>query len=188
MTEREYLRHGFGKFNLWLDFVNSLEHDGLGHTTDHLQDPEWRGSFLRRWKLSAPPRQALPVASLLRLRAMLRVVAEKSSSPEPLKRSEFRALDAAMSVWVRPHLFQRQNGLLLEYAPRQNDWRSIQAKIAESLARTLVESSRERIKICPDPLCRWIFYDKTKGKTRVWCNEKTCGNRNRVRRSRAANK
>jgi predicted RNA-binding Zn ribbon-like protein len=188
MTEQEYLRKGFGKFNLWIDFVNSLERDGLGHSADHLQDPEWRTGFLRHWKLSAPSSQALPRASLLRLRDLLRAAAEHLSSPRQLSRSEVRALNAAMSVWVRPQIFQHQNGFVLEYAPRQNDWRWIQAKIAESLARTLTESPAGRIKICPDPLCRWIFYDKTKGKTRIWCNEKTCGNRNRVRRSRATNK
>jgi predicted RNA-binding Zn ribbon-like protein len=45
-----------------------------------------------------------------------------------------------------------------------------------------------RLKICPNRGCRWVFYDRTKGKTRVWCNDRTCGNRERVRRARAAHK
>jgi predicted RNA-binding Zn ribbon-like protein len=91
-----------------------------------------------------------------------------------------------MSVWAQPQLIQRQNGLVLEEMPRQKNWAWIQRKIAESFAKTLAMDPLERVKICPDPLCRWIFYDRTKGKTRIWCNEKTCGNRNRVRRARAA--
>jgi len=188
MTEQEYLKKGFGQPALWIDFVNSFENDGLGHSEDHLKNPAWMDAFLRHWKFSVPARQAVPFASLVQVRRLLRDGTDKLSSALPLSRVELGALNAAMSVLARPQLIQRQNGLILEETPRQSDWRWIQAKIAESFAKALTQSSVDRVKICPDPLCRWIFYDKTKGKTRRWCNERTCGNRNRVRRARAVSR
>ncbi|MGA2421106.1 MAG: CGNR zinc finger domain-containing protein [Candidatus Acidiferrum sp.] len=186
MNAQEYLKQGFGQRALWIDFVNSLEHDGRGGSTDYLREAAWRKCFLRHWKLAGAVSQRVPLASLESLRALLRAGAGKLSAAAPLSRSELRTLNTTMSMWVRQQLVQRQNGLELEDVPRQDNWRWIAAQIAKSFAQTLTASPADRIKICPDPLCRWIFYDQTKGRTRVWCNPRTCGNRNRVRRARAA--
>jgi predicted RNA-binding Zn ribbon-like protein len=186
MTRQEYTKRGFGQPALWIDFLNSLEHNGLGHSEDHLRNPDWVKSFVHHWKLTPRAHQPVPFASLAQLRRLLRDSAGKLNSSSPLGNAELRALNVAMSVLAHPQLIQRQNGFVLEESPRQKDWRWVQAKIAESFAQTLAERPADRVKICPDPLCRWVFYDRTKGKTRLWCNEKTCGNRNRVRRARAA--
>jgi hypothetical protein len=184
MNLQDYIKKGFGQPALWIDFVNSLESDGLGNSVDYLRDPAWRETFLLHWKLAAPSGRPVPLKSLVHLRTLLRSGAERLSSPTPLGAAELRSLNAAMSVFVHPQLFQHQNGFVLQEAPRREDWRWIAAQIATSFAKTLASDLIKRVKICPDPLCRWIFYDQTKGKTRVWCNERTCGNRNRVRRSR----
>jgi predicted RNA-binding Zn ribbon-like protein len=186
MTREEYIKKGFGQPALWIDFVNSFESNGLGHSEEHLRNPEWRENFLRHWGFASPLRQPVPFAPLITLRTLLRNASEKLTSNVPVNRAQLHALNDAMSVWAQPQLIQRQNGLVLEEMPRQKNWAWIQRKIAESFAKTLAMDPLERVKICPDPLCRWIFYDRTKGKTRIWCNEKTCGNRNRVRRARAA--
>ena len=41
-----------------------------------------------------------------------------------------------------------------------------------------------RLKICPNHGCRWVFYDETRGNTRRWCDDRSCGNRDKVRRLR----
>jgi predicted RNA-binding Zn ribbon-like protein len=185
MNQQEYTNIGFGQPALWIDFLNSLEHDGLGHTRDYLRDPAWQKAFATYWKLHVPQSQPVPFKSLERVRSVLRSIADKISTETPLRASELRSLTSAMNVFVRPQLRQRQNGFVLEEVPRKKDWRWIVAQIAQSCAKMLASNPLERLKICPDPLCRWVFYDQTKGRTRIWCNEKTCGNRNRVRRSRA---
>jgi predicted RNA-binding Zn ribbon-like protein len=185
LNESQYLKQGFGLRFLWLDFVNSFEKNGLGGTADHLRNPQWVHTFLRHWKMSLPP-TAMPWPAMERLRQLLRGGAENLSSPSPLTKAELQLLNDFLSVFARRQLFQRQNGLVLQDVPRAEDWHWVQARIARSFAETLTMEPRDRVKICPDPLCRWIFYDTTKGKTRVWCNERTCGNRNRVRRARAA--
>jgi Conserved protein containing a Zn-ribbon-like motif, possibly RNA-binding len=82
-------------------------------------------------------------------------------------------------------MFERQNGLQLEFVPSARGWDWILAEIARSFAETLSVGESTRVKICRNDDCRWVFYDRTKGKTRCWCSDKSCGNRERVRRARA---
>jgi len=37
---------------------------------------------------------------------------------------------------------------------------------------------------CADETCGWLFLDKTRNRTRRWCDMNECGNRNKVRRFR----
>jgi predicted RNA-binding Zn ribbon-like protein len=95
-------------------------------------------------------------------------------------------LNLALNVTGKRQLFQRQNGLQLEFVPAKSGWELILAEIAHSFADTIRSGENARIKICRNSGCRWIFYDRTKGKTRCWCSDKSCGNRERVRRARAS--
>ena len=42
----------------------------------------------------------------------------------------------------------------------------------------------ERVRVCADDSCAWLFVDTTRNRTRRWCDMKVCGNRNKVRRFR----
>jgi predicted RNA-binding Zn ribbon-like protein len=185
MNEMEYQKAGFGQPALWIDFLNSLEHDGLGNTSDHLRNTAWRKAFFSYWKLAVPLGAPVPFPQLEKLRRTLREIADALPVLKSLHPGDLQALNEVLSVAVKPRLSQRQNGFVLEELPKKNDWRWMAARIARSCAETLVNSPLDRLKICPDPKCRWLFYDQTKAKSRIWCNEKTCGNRNRVRRARA---
>jgi hypothetical protein len=43
---------------------------------------------------------------------------------------------------------------------------------------------RERLTLCGNPVCRLVFLDGSKSRTRRWCDDAGCGNRDRVRRHR----
>jgi predicted RNA-binding Zn ribbon-like protein len=38
-----------------------------------------------------------------------------------------------------------------------------------------------RLKRCPPQDCRWLFIDRTKNRSRRWCEMATCGNRAKTR-------
>lgn len=42
-----------------------------------------------------------------------------------------------------------------------------------------------RLKICANPECRWVFYDRSRNQQGHWCNMDVCGNRLKNRRLRA---
>ncbi len=65
-------------------------------------------------------------------------------------------------------------------------------KALAAVARSVDEGTFFRLKACPD--CRWVFYDKSRSKTRVWCGMyageggRACGTIAKVKRYRQKRK
>jgi predicted RNA-binding Zn ribbon-like protein len=184
-SQYNFLAHGHGKTALWIDLVNSEEWDTFGRLTDHLGNPAWLPYFLRQWHFAKPVGETTPLAKLKALRCALRQSCQALSAGKQIPSSELRVLNQALNIKGKHQLFQRQNGLQIEFAPDQSGWNWILAEIARSFVETVADGDSARIKICRNQDCRWIFYDQTKGKTRCWCSSNNCGNRERVRRARA---
>lgn len=184
LTFARFLKKGHGQTAPWVDLVNSEEWDTRGKRTDWLDEPSWLPHFLRRWQFPAPERAAFPAARFRALRSVLRKSCEALAAGR-LSAIQRRALNNTMNVAGKRELIQRQNGLRVEFIPASQGWRWILAQIALSFAELLAQGDDARVKICRNTDCRWVFYDATKGKTRCWCSDKVCGNRDRVRRARA---
>jgi predicted RNA-binding Zn ribbon-like protein len=182
-----FVARGFGDSASWLDFVNSELLDGFGIRTDMLDDSTWLRSYMRYWKFRLPL-QGPPLKELRTLRSQLRRLVEKAASSGRLGMADLEALNVWLKIPAIPQLEEDQNGLHLALVPVQSGWSSVLANISTSFATTLIEHAHDRLKICSNEDCRWIFVDGTKGNVRCWCSSKTCGNRERVRRARAANK
>ena len=180
--------HHFGAASPWVDLANSEMWDGYGHLTDFLEDPQWIGDFLAFWRFRVRPAGPAEVRELRTLRKLLREVVEKTSKGEALEKADLEALNSWLKIPVFRRLVEDQNGLLLECEAVQIGWPAALACIAASLAESLTQQPHERLKLCANPGCLWVFVDRTKGNIRRWCNDATCGNRDRVRRSRAAQK
>ena len=180
--------NGFGRVAPWVDLVNSEERDGFGELTDQLRNPRWLATFLKHWELYPLPSQGVPRRKLTQLRSLLRSAAEKAATGDSLSRGEISELNQALNVPVWQRLVQNQNGFRTEAVPVRSDWDWVLARIVASFGEMLANRELERIKVCANTDCRWVFRDPTKGRTKRWCNDRTCGNRARVRRARAAQK
>ncbi len=183
-----YTGAGFGREFAWLDLANTLEWDGYGRVTDHLRDPAWLTRILTHWKLSSHSPRPVPAHKIMALRTLLRRLADKLNHGKSLSTRNLTALNSYLNVPVRQQVFQRQNGVGSELVPLHAGWPWILSRIAASFAEMLALNRSDRLKYCPNQGCKWIFYDRTKGNTRRWCNDRTCGNRDRVRRARARSK
>jgi predicted RNA-binding Zn ribbon-like protein len=179
---------GFGAATPWVDLANSDLRNGFGAAKDLLDDPVWMRAFLTRWNFPVAKKEAVPQAQLRRLRDLLRSLLEKAGSTGGLRSADIAELNAWLRVAVIPQLVKNQNGFELHLQAAQIGWPAIIAAIAESFAKSLMEGKADRLKFCSNEGCRWVFIDRTKGNIRRWCNDATCGNRDRVRRSRAAHK
>jgi predicted RNA-binding Zn ribbon-like protein len=184
-AKTDFLAHGHGKTGPWMDLANSEECDTFGKLTDHLSNPGWLPYFLRHWHFAKPARVAAPLAKLKALRAALRTSCQAFAAGKSIPPAAMRALNQALNVTGKRQLFQRQNGLQIDFISATAGWNVILSEIARSFADTVRSGESARIKICRNSDCRWVFYDRTKGKTRCWCSDKSCGNRERVRRARA---
>ena len=180
--------HHFGADSPWVDLANSKMWNGYGGLTDFLDDPQWISDFLEFWRFSVPPPGLVEIRELRRLRKFLLLMVEKTSGGKTIEPRDVQTLNSWLKVPVLRRLVERQNGFQLECDAAQMGWPAALARIAASLAESLAHEPHDRLKLCANPGCLWVFVDRTKGNVRRWCNNATCGNRDRVRRSRAAHK
>ena len=133
---------------------------------------------LDRWTTGMGTRE------LRRGRTLLRSLVTSWSESRVLPAGGLRALNAGLSVPVRRSLSRDAGGWHLEIRPihASADWVGMAA--LESFAKTFAEDDPQRIKVCPNEACRWVFFDETARNIRKWCHDAACGNRDRVRRSR----
>src|SRR5689334_3055064 len=62
------------------------------------------------------------------------------------------------------------------------------ARLCDPLVQELTSGDPERIRICDNDTCRWVFYDTSRTGRRRWCDMATCGNRAKAARHRAKSK
>jgi predicted RNA-binding Zn ribbon-like protein len=59
------------------------------------------------------------------------------------------------------------------------------ARLCDPLVSELTNGDPERIRICDNDTCRWVFFDTSRTARRRWCDMATCGNRAKAARHRA---
>jgi len=178
---------------IWLDLLNSDWHDyrGSGRREDRLDDAAWIERYTTRWKDKlggVAPREIRTALKHLRKilrRAVNRIVAGKNV-PGNLW-ADLNSLLAASPIVRR---FEKaQTGYAIRLVPLGQDLNAVIAEIVISFCETLVNGELSRIKICNNRDCLWVFYDRSKNRSRRWCEGNTgCGNLMKVRRFRAKKK
>lgn len=129
------------------------------------------------------------LARIHAVRAALREVADAIVEERPPKAG---ALDT-----VNRALHARQ---VIELVPSADaciavDHRHVGDPIDDALARLcdpfvseLTGGDPERIRVCDNDRCRWVFFDTSRTGRRRWCDMATCGNRAKAARHRARSK
>ena len=59
------------------------------------------------------------------------------------------------------------------------------ASVAEPLVATIAAGTTDRLRICANHGCRWVFEDTSRTRQRRWCSMASCGNRAKAARHRA---
>jgi len=173
---------------IWLDLLNSDWHDyrGTGKHEDRLDDPQWVKEFFKRWAIDLNAISEEKVrASLRALRAVISRIAKQAAAGKKLGP---KALEGLNPVFVHSPLTRRldlETGRLqIMLVPVAGKLESALGEIAGSFAEALARGAPSRIKICKNKDCFWVFYDRSKNKSRKWCEGATCGNLMKVRRFR----
>lgn len=148
---------------LVVDFCNTLDVDD---GTDVLDSPSEYGGWLVDHQLATSPvdRSRREIDDARRLRATLRAVAAREDATD---------VDVAVSIRITG------DGSVDLTSPDPV------GAIAASAARLAIEGRFQRVKICPADDCRWTFYDQSRNASGRWCSMQACGNRAKVRASRA---
>jgi predicted RNA-binding Zn ribbon-like protein len=54
-------------------------------------------------------------------------------------------------------------------------------RILTRVHSAMADGGWERLKVCPADDCLWAFYDRSRNRSRRWCDMEICGNRAKVR-------
>jgi predicted RNA-binding Zn ribbon-like protein len=189
---------------IWLDLLNSDWHDqlGSGRSEDRLENPSWLSGYLDRHGIdtSGIPHDRL-VASLRDLRTLLRRISEAYVRRAKVPASDWNALNlyfsraplirkvetAGTDRTSAPHGARSSPRPRLTLLPLSGRLEAILSEISNSFIETLAGGDPARVKICRNADCLWIFYDRSKNRSRKWC-EDSCGNLMKVRRYRKRHK
>jgi predicted RNA-binding Zn ribbon-like protein len=164
--------HRFSGGALALDVANSviLRHD-IARSIDRFAADEQFTSF---------PRAA---AEFCAERALFRDVLPMA----PEDRSNLIALREATDRYFRQRVLTGNDDLLLadllgKLAVTLSNAKpnGLDAATAHSVLRLIAMPDPERLKICRN--CGWLFVDRSKNKSRAWCDMGVCGNRAKASR------
>jgi CGNR zinc finger/Putative stress-induced transcription regulator len=170
-----------------IDLINSAftHHLGQGPGFDRLPRREWRAWFLSRHGIEVDPGHPVPIDQLAALRDQLRVILRQWARAGSLTAGQTDALDAWVSkapLRQRVRQISGRPGLAVE--PIDRDWAWAMARIAASAAELAGGGAPERLKVCSNPDCSWMFYDHTLNRSQRFCSTTPCATVVRVRRFR----
>jgi predicted RNA-binding Zn ribbon-like protein len=175
---------------IFLDFINSEFRDFRGRwVRDDLQQPAWLEQFLVKWELQVDrPPDGATLTTLIALRTLLRSLIDALAEGQSADQEQAALNAILLKIPFSRHLIKDTAGYRLEMVPLKKDWDWVQAEIAASFAQLLADQDPKRLKICANPNCRWVFYDESKSRTRLYCTSDKCANLLKVRRFRARRK
>jgi predicted RNA-binding Zn ribbon-like protein len=167
-----------------IEFVNSAFSDYLGGSpsVDRLPLSEWQAWFLARFGLRLPRRCQAPLSTLQAMRMEVRRVLEHWAATGALASRDFTRLNRWLACTsLRRRLVASEDRLELIVEPLARDWNWVIAAIAASVVELVADGQPDRLKVCANPNCSWMFYDATRNHSRRFCSAQLCGNVVRVR-------
>ncbi len=118
------------------------------------------------------------------LRDLAHAVAHMEAPPTPA----IAEVNRALASRERIELVAAGDGVRLGHSHLGDAVDDLLARIAEPIVREIGSGHDDRIRICANDTCRWIFYDESRAGRRRWCDMATCGNRAKAQRHRARQK
>jgi len=190
--------HGVVPLETAFDFLNTLEleDDALVERLTSLDDAaDWltsHGVIRDRAALDRSARtresRADALARLITARTALRDVAHAVAherAPEP---AAIDIVNRTLASRERIELIAANDGVRLGHSHLGDPVDDAMARIAEPIVREIGAGHDDRIRVCANDTCRWLFYDESRAGRRRWCDMATCGNQAKARRHRERQK
>ena len=184
--------------HLCLDLANTIDNRPTLHT-ELLPDYEALLDWSRQagvispkdWRehrciaAAHPGKAASVLAKAKRLREVIFQVFSGISRRQGAARSPLEELNRMIpGILCRSRLVVSKSGYAWVPANDRSPLETILWWVSRSAMDLLISKDLETLRECAAPNCSWLFLDRSKNKTRRWCDMKTCGNRDKVRRFR----
>jgi len=160
-----------------LELANTRHRSGDGEAPaddahDHLATAESARAYLAASGFTVPE-GPLTEVQLTRLRELRDLSAAVLDVPADRWR-------AAVASAATRHLFRfDERG---QAVPADSGWDGFIAGFVPTLFELVAQA--DRLRRCASPTCRWLFLDRSKNHSRVWCEMASCGSRAKMRRYR----
>lgn len=175
-----WTRHRFSGGTLVLDATNTVVHRGDAlRSFDRFDDPAEISRFAaaaRGFRAAELGHRELSVQDPVAIHGTVLAIREATDA---LFRTTVRSGELHQAVLPR---FLRVCADGLEGNGEASNERAIrfEAALAVSALSLLAEQSYRRIRICPN--CNWLFLDRSRNGSRLWCDMAVCGNRQKAKR------
>ena len=185
---------------LALDFANTVGGTHVRPTHDHLQNYGDIASFAvlagalppgvakrLAQRAERDPRRATAVYELgIALRESIWAVFSALASGDSPRDADLDLIaDAAADGAARSRLVYDKAGVGWSLPADSDELDRPLWDIARSAADLLTSGDHERIKECASTSCEWVFLDRSRNRSRRWCDMSDCGNRAKARRFHA---
>jgi predicted RNA-binding Zn ribbon-like protein len=119
-----------------------------------------------------------------RVRSAIRELLVATVERRPPGARELDEMNRALRFHYVTYLVPAPDGVSLDHKHEGDPIEGALARLAESVARELTTGRPERLRVCENQECRWVFLDTSHSGKRKWCDMRTCGNRVKVARHR----
>jgi predicted RNA-binding Zn ribbon-like protein len=194
----EFVPHGHQvDLETGLDFVNTLEYEHgqpVEHLTTYATALHWfRGHDLLHADMyeaelardaADPGSGERTLARIRRLRAAMRELTDAAVEQRSPAQRDLDEINRALRTHYTYYLIPAHDGVSLDHRHEGDPIAGALARLTESIASDVSEGHPERLRICANEGCRWVFEDTSRTGRRKWCDMSTCGNRAKVARHR----
>ena len=174
------------------DFINTLEFSGDASSDGIPTLDDALAWLVDHGVLHAEARRTLSpgtseggLRSVHEFRDALRELSEAIAHGRPPGPGAIDTVNAALRAREVIQLEPAADGLRVGHRHEGDPLHDALARIAQPLVDELAGGRPERLRICANDECRWVFYDASPTARRRWCSMASCGNRAKAARHRA---
>jgi predicted RNA-binding Zn ribbon-like protein len=119
-----------------------------------------------------------------KVRAAMRELVDATVDARPPDLQHLREVNRSLRTHYVYELVPAPDGVSLDHKHEGDPIDGALARLAESVAREVSQGEPERLRVCANDECRWVFNDSSRTGRRKWCDMSTCGNRAKAARHR----
>jgi len=196
MTNRDLLHRHAATLEDTFDFLNTDELDGSGHPIERLpalaDATRWlaehgllHAAEARRVAGLARDRSESSLAQIHATRAGMREIVEAFVAGRPAAADSLAAVNRVLRARSVPELVPGEGSIAIGHRHVGDPLDDALAGVAEPLVALVAAGDTNRLRICANDGCRWVFHDTSPTGRRRWCSMASCGNRAKAARHRA---
>lgn len=178
--------------DLCLDFANSRYWRGTDQPTETLEtfndvftwlaaanalDSRTVEALKQNWQ----PSDADHAETIQLREALYRIFTAVAAHAEPAS-ADIEIFNRKLTAAPARTQLVKQEGAYLWRANLKPQLPDLLAPILWTAGDMLAEPRRDRVRLCANEKCVWLFLDDSKSGTRRWCDMKACGNRAKAHR------